>query len=181
MLARNTFKIIALIWLATPAFAKHKEIPRFHMVAEGLYRGGQPSSQGFELLRDRGIKTVINLRMEDDESAVVQSLGMNCVHIPVEDTEASTQIPEAAIAKYFEVVNNPANYPIFFHCHHGVDRTGTMAALYRMAIQGWSAEQAYTEALTIGMRPQYAGLKAQIYDFVYERLSWRTSGSRSSS
>jgi protein tyrosine/serine phosphatase len=141
------------------------EIPRFVEIAAGLYRGGQPTETGLRLLKERGIKTVINLRMENDESNLVQRLGMNYVHIPIEDIRPWSQIPEAAIAKYFELVNNPANYPIFFHCRRGADRTGAMAALYRMAVQGWDARRAYSEALDIGMRPWYLGLKAQLYDF----------------
>ena len=34
-----------------------------------------------------------------------------------------------------------------------------------MAIQGWDVKKAYSEALDIGMRPWYLGLKAQLYDF----------------
>src|SRR5207249_7887746 len=141
------------------------EIPRFIQVSDGLFRGGQPTQKGFELLKQRGIKTVINFRMENDESAAVEKLGMNYVHIPVEDIRPWSQIPEAAIAKYFELINNPANYPIFFHCRRGADRTGAMAALYRMGLQGWDAKRAYSEALDIGMRPWYLGLKAQLYEF----------------
>jgi len=141
------------------------EIPRFFEVAGGLYRGGQPTERGFYLLKERGIKTVINLRMENDEANLVERLGLNYVHIPVEDIWPSSRIPEAAIAKYFEIINNPANYPIFFHCRRGADRTGAIAAFYRMAIQGWDAKQAYSEALAIGMRPWYLGLTAQLYDF----------------
>ena len=37
--------------------------------------------------------------------------------------------------------------------------------LYRMGLQGWDAKRAYSEALDIGMRPWYLGLKAQLYEF----------------
>jgi tyrosine-protein phosphatase SIW14 len=141
------------------------DIPRFRMVADGLYRGGQPTEKGFELLKQRGIKTVVNLRMEYDEGDVVQKLGMNYIQIPIEEVRPWSQIPEAAVAKYFEVVNNPANYPIFFHCQRGADRTGAIAALYRMAIQGWDAKKAYLEARDIGMRWWDAGLRSQLYAF----------------
>jgi len=141
-------------------------IPRFSLLADGLYRGGQPSEQGFRFLKEKGIKTVINLRVEDNsESTIVQALGMNYVQIPVDEIRLTTRVPEAAIAKYFEIVNNSANYPIFFHCRRGADRTGTVAALYRMSVQGWSAQKAYEEARRVGMRWFYAGLKYQIYDF----------------
>jgi len=141
-------------------------VPRFLMLNEGLYRGGQPTQAGFEFLKRQGFKTVVNLRAEDNrESEVVQRLGMNYIQIPVDEVLPWSQLPEAAIAKYFEIVNNPANYPIFFHCKRGADRTGAMAALYRMAVQGWGSRKAYDEALDIGMRWYYAGLKSQIYDF----------------
>jgi protein tyrosine phosphatase (PTP) superfamily phosphohydrolase (DUF442 family) len=141
------------------------DIPRFLVVADGLYRGGQPTKRGFELLKQRGIKTVINLRMEYDESEIVQKLGMNYVRIPIDEVRPWTQIPAAAVAKYFEILNNPANYPIFFHCQRGADRTGVMAAFYRIAIQGWDVKKAYSEARDIGMRWWYPGLKTQLYGF----------------
>ncbi len=142
------------------------EIPRFATIADGLYRGGQPTQKGFQFLKDKGIKTVINLRAEsDDEAKFVEKLGMNYVRIPVDEILPWSKIPEAAIAKYFELVNNPANYPIFFHCRRGADRTGSLAAFYRMGIQHWDADKAYSEARDIGMRWWFSGLKAQIYNF----------------
>jgi protein tyrosine/serine phosphatase len=142
------------------------DIPRFAILANGLYRGGQPTNKGFQFLKEKGVRTVINLRAEDNaEAKVVEKLGMNYVQIPVEEVRPWSQIPEAAIAKYFELINNPANYPIFFHCRRGADRTGAFAALYRVALQHWVPRKAYDEARDIGMRWYYSGLKSQIYDF----------------
>jgi len=136
------------------------------MVAHGLYRGGQPTTAGFQFLKEMGVKTIINLRAEDNtESKTVQALGMNYVQIPVDEVRPWTRLSPASIAKYFELVNNPANYPIFFHCWRGADRTGTFAALYRIAVQGWDARKAYNEARDIGMRWYFAGLRSQIYRF----------------
>ena len=142
------------------------DIPRFSAVDRGLYRGGQPTEQGFQSLKKKGIKTIINLRAEDDsEAAVVQNLGMNYVYIPVPRVLPWSRIRPGVIAKFFELADNPANHPIFFHCQGGVDRTGALAAFYRIAVQRWDAERAYEEALNIGMRPFHAGLKWQIYNF----------------
>src|SRR5439155_23271281 len=41
----------------------------------------------------------------------------------------------------------------------------SLAAFYRMGIQHWDADKAYSEARDIGMRWWFSGLKAQIYDF----------------
>ena len=142
------------------------DVPRFGMLTERLYRGGQPTEKGFQLLKDNGVKTIINLRAEDNsEETFVLKLGMKYVHIPINEIRPWSQIPPAALAKYFELINNPASYPIFFHCRRGADRTGAVAAFYRMALQGWTAKQAYDEARDIGMRFYFAGLRSQIFNF----------------
>src|SRR5207237_787374 len=101
----------------------------------------------------------------DGEAKTVEKLGMRYVRIPVDEARPWSQIPPEAIAKYFELINNPANYPIFFHCQRGADRTGALAAFYRIALQHWDPTKAYSEARDIGMRWWYSGLKSQIFDF----------------
>ena len=165
-------RFLAFFLLFAPVSAKtnrrpaESDIVRFSALADNLYRGGQPTDDGFRFLKEKGIKTIINLRAEDNrESEIVQALGMNYVHIPVDEVWPWSELPQAAVAKYFELVNNPANYPIFFHCKRGADRTGTFAAMYRMAVQGWDAQKAYAEARNVGMRWYFSGLKSQIYAF----------------
>jgi protein tyrosine/serine phosphatase len=140
------------------------------MIADGLYRGGQPERDGFQYLKDRGIKTVINLRTENDEEVMVKKLGMNYVHIPI-SIKPWSKIPDAAIEQYFKVLNDPANYPIFFHCRRGADRTGAMAGFYRIAVQGWETKKAYSEARQIGMRWWFQAIKKQIHGFRPEGVS----------
>jgi protein tyrosine/serine phosphatase len=139
-------------------------IPRFAEVAGGIYRGGQPTRAGFEFLKSRGIRTVINLRLENDEADIVTELGMTYVHIPVSIGPWS-RIPESAIQRFFEVLGNPDNFPVFVHCRRGADRTGAMVAFYRTAVQGWTGALAYSEARKIGMRWWYPAVKTQIKAF----------------
>jgi protein tyrosine/serine phosphatase len=143
------------------------DLPRFSiLMMDGVYRGGQPTAQGFQFLSEKGIKTIINLRAENNsESKLVQELGMNYIQIPVDEVRPWSVIPPAALAKFFEVVNDPTNYPIFFHCRRGADRTGAFAAFYRIAIDHWDPTGAYTEARDLGMRWYYVGLRAQIDQF----------------
>jgi protein tyrosine/serine phosphatase len=161
--------IVLLLLLAMIASAENTgegDIPRFSILADGLYRGGQPTERGFEFLKEKGIKTVINLRAEDNsEQASVEKLGLNYIRIPVDEVLPWSHVPPDAIAKFFELVDNRANYPIFFHCRRGADRTGFFSAIYRMALQNWDADRAYAEARQIGMRWYFAGLKSQIYAF----------------
>jgi malate synthase len=49
------------------------------------------------------------------------------------------------VVKFLQIVTDEKRYPILFHCQHGADRTGIMCALYRIAVQGWSREEAIQE------------------------------------
>src|SRR5687768_12536460 len=61
--------LIALTAASTPSFELREEVlPNFHRVNEQLYRGGQPSSGGSQQLASLGIRTIINLRGEDELS-----------------------------------------------------------------------------------------------------------------
>ncbi len=141
-----------------------KEIPRFQMISAGLYRGGQPDREGFQFLKESGFKTVINLRTENDEESIVKELGLNYVHIPI-SIKMWSRIPSAAIDRYFAVLSDPSNYPIFFHCRRGADRTGALAGFYRIAVQGWEPRKAYSEAREVGMRWWYPAIKKQLENF----------------
>lgn len=145
-------------------------VPRFQAVTQFLYRGGQPTEAGFAFLRLRGIKTVVNLREEDDERSLVEKMGMRYVHLP---TSAWDPIPEKAIQTFFRLMGDPASRPVFVHCERGADRTGAMIGLYRVAFQGWDGDKAYDEARALGMRWWYRDLRRQLFEFAARRSTNR--------
>lgn len=161
--------VLAIALILSPASAAAEQpavssraLPRFHQLDQGLYRGGQPKDGGFQSLRQMGIRTVINLREDNPERQVVESLGMKSIHIPL---SAAKGVPDPAIRQFFDILRDPSNYPIFFHCRRGADRTGAMAGFYRIEFQGWDGKKAYQEARDIGMRWWYRNLKGQIEKF----------------
>jgi len=145
-------------------------IPRFEQVAPGLYRGGQSTPAGFEFLKWKDIRTVINLRQELDERAQVEKLGFKFVHIPLNGWDP---VSDQALKRFFTVVNTPAYQPVFVHCKHGSVRTGVMIGFYRIAIQGWTADRAYREARALGLSWWHRGLRRQLYDFAAGRSTLR--------
>lgn len=160
--------IVGCLTLASDESQREAAIRRFEQVAPGLYRGGQPTGAGFVFLKWRGIRTVINLRKELDERALVEALGFKYVYIPLDDEDP---IPDQAIRTFFTTINDPANQPVFVHCQQGSDRTGIMVGFFRIAMQGWDPERAYREARLLGLRWWYRGLKRQLYEFADKRAS----------
>jgi len=139
-----------------------ESVPRFHEVTQGIYRGGQPRPEGFEWLKQQGIKTIVNLRREHDEREQVKALGLDYVYLPM---DARDEIPMSTLKAFLDILTNPARQPVFVHCRRGADRTGFMVGIYRVAEEGWSAKRAYSEAREIGMRWWYRGLKRQLYEY----------------
>jgi protein tyrosine/serine phosphatase len=121
-------------------------LPNYHKVSENLYRGAQPTALGIEQLSKLGIKTIINLRSAhsdrdelDDTRLVYEHLNMTTLGPENED-----------IVRFLQIVTDSNNIPVFVHCKHGADRTGTMCAIYRIAVQNWSKDEAIAEMIRGG-------------------------------
>jgi tyrosine-protein phosphatase SIW14 len=141
-------------------------IPNLATVSPELIRGGQPTPQGLSSLRAAGIKTIINLRNEEvlvaQEARMVHQLGMRYINIPLDVFDEPSP---SDVNKFLQAVRDPANKPVFVHCLHGQDRTGTFVGIYRVAEQGWPQEKAYAEMLSMGFRPAFTNLSRALFDF----------------
>jgi len=115
--------------------------PNLHRVTDGLYRGAQPTAEGFRALRKLGVKTVVNLRLMHSDRELIEGAGLDYVHIPM----GAWRVREAHVLDFLALATDPARQPVFFHCQHGADRTGTMAAFYRLVVQGWTKDEALRE------------------------------------
>ena len=127
--------------------------PHFFKVDERLYRGGQPTLAGIRRLEKLGVKTVVSLRNQGDKSSraereLAESLGMRWVSMPM---RMYWRPSEEQTRAFLQLVSDPQRQPVFVHCQHGEDRTGVLVAVYRVVGQGWAPEDAYAEALELGM------------------------------
>ena len=57
--------------------------PNLHRITPDLYRGAQPSLQGFRNLKALGIQTVINLRDGDHDDRAVAEMGFRFELVPL--------------------------------------------------------------------------------------------------
>ncbi|HKE24413.1 MAG TPA: tyrosine-protein phosphatase [Bryobacteraceae bacterium] len=140
-------------------------IPNFHQVNDHLYRGGQPAPEAWQSLAQMGVKTVIDLRREDEhstaaEAQAVKAAGMAYVNVPMKGVVAPTN---EQIAKILSLLDSPG--PVFVHCKRGADRTGAVIACYRIAHDRWQREQALQEAKSFGMGSFQIGLKSYVKSF----------------
>lgn len=145
---------------------KSVPIENFAKVEDGVYRGAQPNAAGFSALKDLGVKTIVSLRAKHDDRAEAAPLGIDVVSIPISAGLTLDPPSDADIRAFFDVVLDPARRPVFFHCAEGKDRTGTMCALYRMEIDGWTPERAHDEMVAFGWHDDiYKALGKFVLDY----------------
>lgn len=134
------------------AEASQPEIPgvrNVQKVDERVWRGAAPSPLGYRSLAAQGVRTVVDLRAEDDievDDAALRELGINRVHIPIRDGQAPSgqkveQVLQALLA---------SDGKVFLHCGAGVGRTGTMAAAYLVSTGKAGASEALRRNLAVG-------------------------------
>jgi len=125
-------------------------LPNFAEVTPKLYRGGQPGADGLKALKQMGVSIVIDMRggHSEHEQKAAEELGMQYVSIPWHCPFPSDE----PFIKFLKVIEqNPAR-KVFVHCRLGDDRTGMAIASYRMAEEGWSADEAMKEMELFGFR-----------------------------
>jgi uncharacterized protein (TIGR01244 family) len=116
-------------------------LPNLHKVSDDLYRGAQPTAEGMKQLEKLGVKTVINLRSLHSDRDEIKDTGLTYEHIYM----TPSNIEDKDVVRFLRIVNDGNRTPVFVHCQHGADRTGTMCAIYRIAVQGWSKDEAVEE------------------------------------
>lgn len=117
--------------IAEPIFLGNKcRLKNFYRIGNGVYRSDQPSAACFRELEKFGIREVLNLR---------------CYHSDIKEAKGTSILlhhlrTRATLLSLDELINalriiRDRRGPILFHCWHGSDRTGAVAAMYRMVFQ----------------------------------------------
>jgi protein tyrosine phosphatase (PTP) superfamily phosphohydrolase (DUF442 family) len=154
--SRRYFLLLVLAWPAladSSADSSPQGIKNFYQVDPHVYRGAQPSEDGFQYLAKLGVKTVIDLREADQrskaEETAVTAAGMRYVNVPMTGLAAPT---DAEIGRILGILEGDGG-TVFVHCKRGADRTGVVIASYRIDRDGWNNADALSEAKARGMAP----------------------------
>lgn len=115
-------------------------------------RGSRPLDiADWDELIDAHIATVLDLKSgeeaEDPQSEMLVNLGIAPVHIKMSFITPPTK---AQIDEALAVLKDSKLAPVFVHCKDGVDRTGVVCAAYRVAVCGWSVDNAILEMKAMG-------------------------------
>jgi uncharacterized protein (TIGR01244 family) len=130
-------------------------------VGDDVFISGQPTAKGLRELHSQGVTTVVNLRSPEemtkqvpfDESALVKSLGMKYVYIPVRGNADFPYSPAAL--KSFAAAMTDAKGKVLLHCTVAWRASHMWAAYliqYRQVPVGTALAQARSVNLMDDMR-----------------------------
>jgi protein tyrosine/serine phosphatase len=125
-------------------------VPNLYRVNSSLYRSAQPTREGIAGLDDgvrlaagdAPVRTVVSLRTnQSDTSLAGNPSTIQFEHIPVQ----SWHLDDEDVIRFLRIATDPARQPVLVHCRRGADRTGTMVAIYRVVVEGWTKSEAIDE------------------------------------
>ena len=112
-----------------------------HQMSPTLYRSALPDSAAQPLLEKLQITTVINFLPQGDD-IWLKTPGVAQIQLPYR----TNHVDDADVLATLRAIQTAQSKgPVLMHCKHGSDRTGLMAAMYRVVVQDWSKEDALNE------------------------------------
>ena len=115
-------------------------LQNLYKVDDDTYRSEQPTRRGFEEIRDKGIRTIIDLRFGHSDAALIEGLDLVLIHVGMTAWDFS----EDDIVRALKAIES-APKPVLVHCQYGSDRTGVVMAMYRIVYLNWPKEEALAE------------------------------------
>jgi uncharacterized protein (TIGR01244 family) len=151
---------------------------KYARVGGDLFIGGQPTERALRELRAEGVTVVVNLRMPEemrqvsfDEEALVKSLGMRYVHLPMRGTTQAPYSPDA-ITKFGEAIKD-AKGKVLLHCTIAW-RASHLWAAYLIRERGIPEDAALEHARAINLMDDHrmtADGKQPVEEFLGRKLA----------
>jgi protein tyrosine/serine phosphatase len=138
--------LVFVLILTSYLYWAHVDYRLLTIVEDNLFRSAEmPPNKLVDFVKERHINTVIDFRTTIDsvyaEKQALISNGIQSIHIPSELVPS-----DEAVNSFLDVMEDASNYPILFHCEHGIGRSSLFEAIYRIEFMGWSNEDARKSA-----------------------------------
>lgn len=121
---------------------------QFKQLGDDLYLGPQPTAEDLKQARQKGVKTVVDLRMPGetatDNESLAKTCGLDYVNIPVD----KASLTESQIDEFGRVMSEKSG-PFLIHCASGA-RAAMLLSLCRAKRHRWTAERTFEEARSMG-------------------------------
>ncbi len=151
---------VGIIAVVIAALVYYQKSVRHNLVtiSEGkVYNSGVvPPAELKDFLKDHGIKSVIDLRDGEEQTELnpetrkqvgAEELAMNRIPGVRYFNLPTDQIPQdSTVQNFLKIMDNPKNYPVLIHCHHGVGRSRLFSSIYRIEYEHFSNEEARSRA-----------------------------------
>ena len=139
-------------------------IVRFAQVDAGVYRGSVPKNDAdFRFLESKHIKSILNLEfipfLSELEERKARRYGITVIDALINGSPVAPS--EKHVNRILLILRDKRYHPIYFHCALGRDRTGLIAALYKIYFRGMSQQDAWQEMKSFGFKDSWTlgGLK----------------------
>ena len=119
---------------------------------DALWRGERPTSADAKWLIEHHVGSIVSLQLNDqrafEEAAPAATLASSVPYYQVPGFSPLQMLSQAHVDKHvalFLAIMEAAPKPVYVHCRAGVDRTGVVAAAYRVLITHADREEMITE------------------------------------
>ena len=141
-------------------------LPLFRRLSKDYTRGSQPAHGGIDALRRLGVKAVVDLRSiydhTDDVGVAAERAGLHYYWHPLSVWNPPT---DEEAKNFISLVTDESKGPFYVFCSDGIHRTGEMSAIYRVAHDKWTVEQALKEMDEFGFNPYYYSLRNYVWTY----------------
>ena len=103
-----------------------------------IWRSGQPSTEELLRIAEFGFRSILNLRRFHSDRPMLAGTGVREYRMRFFMPTEQEMIDSLRIVL-------KAEKPLLIHCQHGSDRTGAVAAGYRIVCNNWTVEEALDE------------------------------------
>jgi len=152
-----TLILAPLVLSFQPALASQNDGLHYYDVVEKnvLSRSSLPNNEQIGWLSDQGVKSLVDLipyseskKANITKLANFKSHSFHFLHLAIPNSTAPTN---SQATKFLNFVTSSSNQPVHVFCKAGIARTGTIVALYRYSVQGWTMSKAINESRNYGV------------------------------
>ncbi|WP_262151459.1 dual specificity protein phosphatase family protein [Chryseobacterium foetidum] len=151
---------LLIVAIGILAFVFYQKKMRYNLVTiseNKVYNSGVvPPHQLEDFVDDHQIKTIVDLRdgliqtelnpenknqVNAEELAANKISGIKYYNLPTDQLPA-----DSTVQKFLTIMDDPKNYSVLIHCHHGVGRSRLFSSIYRIEYENFTNDDARKKA-----------------------------------